>query len=151
MSFSRTSTLGFSIMAAASLMACGAGTGIGVTPFCTGGTGVAMPALSTAVQPILTANCALSGCHAGTAPEEGMNLSSGQTFSNTVNVAAQQVSSLVRVCPGAPDLSYLVHKLQGTQATVGGSGSRMPLGATPLSQTEMIVIRMWITTGAANN
>ena len=149
MSFSRASTLGFSIMAAASLMAC-AGEGTGVKPFCTGGTGMAMPALSTAVQPILTASCALTGCHAGTTPAEGLNLSSGQTFLNTVNVAAQQVPSMVVVCPGAPDSSYLVHKIQGTQATVGGSGSRMPLDA-PLSQTEMIIIRMWITAGAANN
>ncbi|HEY6225271.1 MAG TPA: Ig-like domain-containing protein, partial [Gemmatimonadales bacterium] len=42
--------------------------------------------LSGDVQPILTANCALSGCHisGGTSP----NLSSGSTFGSTVNVVA---------------------------------------------------------------
>ena len=35
--------------------------------------------LSDDVQPIFTSNCALSGCHAGTNPQQGMNLSVGQT------------------------------------------------------------------------
>ena len=102
------------------------------------------------MQPILSANCALSGCHAGTSPQQGMNLSSGQTFSNTVNVPSNQ-SSLDRIEPGQPDQSYLVHKIQGTQATVGGSGGQMPLGGGPLSQSDIDKIRAWITAGAANN
>lgn len=107
--------------------------------------------LSADVQPILTANCALSGCHAGSQPAANQNLSSGLTFSNTVNVPAQQVPALRRVRPFLPDSSYLVQKIQGTQATVGGSGGRMPLGGAPLSSAEIQTIRAWIAAGAPNN
>ena len=82
--------------------------------------------LSGDVQPIFTGNCALTGCHAGSSPEEGMSLGEGQTFSNVVNVAARQLLTMNRVTPNKPDLSYLVHKIQGTHEDVGGSGSQMP-------------------------
>ncbi|MDH3496849.1 MAG: hypothetical protein OER21_08810 [Gemmatimonadota bacterium] len=107
--------------------------------------------LSADVQPILTANCALSNCHAGTRPVLDQNLSAGLTFSNTVNVPAQQVPALRRVRPFLPDSSYLVHKIQGTHATVGGSGGRMPLGGVPLTSAEIQTIRSWIAAGAPNN
>jgi len=110
-----------------------------------GGTGFA-----GAVQPILTANCALSGCHAGASPAQGMNLSSGQAYANIVGVPSIE-SSLLRVKPSEPDSSYLVHKIQGTQGSVGGSGGRMPLGGAALSQTQIDAIRQWITDGAQNN
>jgi hypothetical protein len=103
------------------------------------------------VQPIFTANCAFSGCHAGASPAQGMNLSAGQAYANIVNVAANEAAGLMRVLPGQPDSSYLVHKIQGTQSTVGGSGGRMPLGASALSQTQIDTIRRWITDGAQNN
>ena len=110
--------------------------------------------LSGSVQPILTANCAVSGCHAGSSPQEGMNLSSGLMFSNTVNVLANETVSttmLMRIRPGQPDSSYLVHKIQGTLVTAGGSGGRMPLGRTPLSDGQISTIRSWITLGAIEN
>ena len=110
-----------------------------------GGTGFA-----GAVQPILTANCALSGCHSGASPAQGMNLSSGQAYANIVSVPSIE-SSLMRVKPSEPDSSYLVHKIQGTQGSVGGSGGRMPLGRTALTQTQIDVIRQWIADGAQNN
>jgi hypothetical protein len=49
------------------------------------------------------------------------------------------------VAPTLPDDSYLVHKIEGTQA----AGQRMPLGRAPLSQPEIDAIRLWITNGAA--
>jgi len=108
--------------------------------------------LSTDVQPILTANCALSGCHVGNNPPEGMNLSLGMTFANTVNVKSRQ-SALDRVEPSNPDLSYLVHKIQGTQLDpgVGGLFDRMPRNANPLPQSQIDLIRKWIAEGAKNN
>jgi hypothetical protein len=105
---------------------------------------------AAAVQPIFTANCAFSGCHAGSNPAQGMNLSDGQAYANIVNVQSNE-SSLLRVRPSEPDSSYLVHKIQGTQGSVGGSGGQMPLGRTPLSQTQINIIRQWITDGAQNN
>ena len=107
--------------------------------------------LSSHVQPILTANCALSGCHAGGSPALGQNLSAGQTHANVVNVPSQEVPGMMRVRPLLPDSSYLVHKIQGTQGSVGGSGVRMPLSAGPLTAGQIATIRAWITAGALNN
>jgi hypothetical protein len=103
------------------------------------------------VQPIFSANCALAGCHAGTSPAQGMNLSAGLAYDNIVNVPANERPGMMRVRPLQPDSSYLVHKIQGTQASVGGSGGRMPLGGAPLSDQQISLIRAWIAAGARNN
>ncbi len=107
--------------------------------------------LSGDVQPILTANCAVSGCHAGTSPAVGQNLSAGQAYAAIVNVPSQEAPDLMRVRPSLPDSSYLVHKIQGTQGSVGGSGGRMPLGGNPLTAEQIATIRAWITAGALDN
>ncbi len=122
-----------------------AGDGTGLEEFMPGGDQVT---LSGDVQPIFTSNCALSGCHACTNPQQGMNLSVGQTFANVVNVQAMELSTMNRVTPDEPDNSYLVHKVQGTHLNVGGSGNQMPLGRSPLSQTDIDLIRAWIEAGA---
>jgi hypothetical protein len=59
--------------------------------------------------------------------------------------------------PGAPAISWLMQKLDGTHGAfdgqcVGGScGERMPLGETPLDVDVRDALRMWITDGAAND
>jgi len=114
-----------------------------------GGTGFA-----AAVQPIFTARCAFSNCHAGPNPAQGMNLSAGEAYANIVNVPANEASAttmLMRVRPSFPDSSYLVHKIQGTQNTVGGSGGQMLLSGCCLSQSQIDAIRQWIADGALNN
>ena len=103
------------------------------------------------IQPIFTNSCALSGCHAGGSPAVGMNLSDGQAYTNIVNVAAVALPSMDRISPGEPDSSYLVHKIQGTQAAVGGVGERMPLSGCCLSQAQIESIRAWVEAGAENN
>ena len=129
-------------------LACaGDGTGVDLG----NGNGAGGISLSADVQPIFTGNCALSGCHAAPSPVEGMNLASGQTFSSIVNVRSNE-SSLLRVAPGEPDNSYLVHKIQGTQVTEGGGCcDRMPLERLPLSAAQIETIRSWIAAGAENN
>ena len=107
--------------------------------------------LSADVQPILTANCTFSGCHAGPNAVVGQNLTAGQTFGSVVNVPSVEVPSLRRVRPFLPDSSYLVHKIQGTQASVGGSGGRMPLIGGPLTEEEIETVRAWIAAGALDN
>ncbi len=110
------------------------------------------PTLSGSVQPILNSSCAGSSCHIGNAsPPHGLNLTSGQTHANTVGVPSGQVPSMNRVQPGQPDMSYLVHMVQGTFASVGGAGPQMPLGGSALSQSQINTIRDWITDGAPNN
>ena len=103
------------------------------------------------VQPIFSGGCAFTGCHAGASPAQGMNLGVGKTFSNVVNVASRELPSMNRVTPNQPDISYLVHKIQGTHVGVGGSGSQMPLGRSPLSRDEIDLIRAWIEGGALPN
>lgn len=125
---------------------------------CADGTGVAPPPppppgslrFSTGVQPILTANCAFSECHAGSDPQEGMDLSVGAAHASIVNVPSNQVTRLSRVAPGNPDSSYVVLKLEGSAGAVGGIGTRMPLGGA-LTQAQIDTIRAWIAAGAVNN
>ncbi len=54
---------------------------------------------------------------------------------------------LDRVEPGDPDNSYLIHKLEGTQAV----GDRMPQGGPFLDEETIGDIRQWIADGAPNN
>ena len=139
------SRLTSTVLAMAAGVAC-AGDGTGVD---NGNGNGGVVTLSGDVQPILSQNCTMAGCHSGTSPAQGQNLSTGQTWANTVNVPANE-SALMRILPGKPDLSYLVHKIEGTQA-VSGSGGRMPLGRSPLSQGDIDKIREWIQAGALNN
>jgi len=115
------------------------------------GPGNATATFAGDVQPIFTANCAFSGCHGGGSPAQGMNLSAGQAYQSIVGVPSVELPSMDRIEPGQPDQSYLVNKIQGTQASVGGSGQRMPLGMSPLSQDDIDTIRSWVEAGAINN
>jgi hypothetical protein len=133
---------------AVGLVAC-AGDGTGTGP--DNGTNNGTPTLTADVQPILTQNCAVSGCHSGASPAQGMSLVTGQTIANTVDVASNELPTMDRIEPSDPDQSYLVQKLQGTQAAVGGSGAQMPLGGAALSQAEINTIRQWIAAGAVDN
>jgi len=98
------------------------------------------------VQPIFTANCALSGCHSGTSPASGLDLSSS-AYSKIVNVSSRQRAALFLIKPLDPDNSYLIHKIKGDDI----SGSRMPLGRTPLTVDVIALIENWIRQGAQNN
>ena len=107
--------------------------------------------LNADVQPILSVSCAVSGCHVGPSPVLGQDLSAGRTFASVVDVPSVEAPALRRVRPFLADSSYLVHKIQGTQAAVGGSGERMPLTGGALTEDEIAVIRGWIAAGALNN
>lgn len=93
---------------------------------------------------IFDRNCATSGCHAGSSPAQGMNLSAGVARRNIVGVASRQQPSLLRIDPGDPDNSYLVQKVEGRAA----SGSRMPLGRSALSPELIQLLRDWVAAGA---
>jgi hypothetical protein len=99
------------------------------------------------IQPLFVGNCTFSGCHEGVAPAHSLLLTEGQVYGNTVNVPAIQ-APLLRIHPGLPDSSYLVHKIQGTHASVGGHGLRMPAMLDPLPQRDIDMIREWIAAGA---
>ena len=94
---------------------------------------------------------ACTNCHtdAGRAPAAGLNLRAAVAHAQLVNVSSIQKPGLMRVAPGNPDGSYLVHKLDGRSDIVG---QRMPRTAGPfLTEGQMMVIRRWIELGAPNN
>lgn len=114
-------------------------------------TGTDSATLSTIQSEIFTPNCALSGCHASTSASGGLSLADGESFSNLVGEDSTEATSLKRVLASDPDNSYLINKLEGTQADVGGSGANMPKNAAALSAEDIAQIREWITNGAAND
>lgn len=116
-------------------------------PVGTGEPGV-QPTLGSIQENIFSPSCAVSGCHAGPNPQQGMNLSAGQAHGNLVDVRSNERPELFRVAPGEPDSSYLVHKIEGRSSIVG---ERMPLGSESLSQEEVDAIRTWIENGAPEN
>jgi hypothetical protein len=91
---------------------------------------------------ILTPMC--TGCHVGANAPAGLRLDAGNSYALLVNVPSTQVPNLMRVNPGNPSASYLVHKIEGTAAV----GQRMPRNAPPLSQAQIDLVRSWIAAGA---
>ena len=137
-----------------SLGCAGDGTGLDASgnPLGPGGGSVdTAVSLSRNVQPVFTASCAFSGCHAGSSPAAALNLSQGRTFANTVNRPSQEVPALMRVRPSQPDSSYLIMKLEGTAGSAGGVATRMPLGGNPLPAAQIDLIRRWILAGALDD
>jgi hypothetical protein len=97
------------------------------------------------IQPIFSARCS---CHVS-GFSAGLSLAAGDAFASLVDVPSSQ-SDLDLIEPGEPAKSYLLHKIQGTQRSAGGSGVRMPQGGTlPAAQIEKI--RQWIEQGAQEN
>jgi hypothetical protein len=79
----------------------------------------------------------------------GLNLTSGVSYSNLVSVSSSRRPGAVRVVPGDPENSYLIHKLEGRSDIVG---ERMPRTSGPfLTQGQIQVIKRWIAIGAPNN
>ena len=93
---------------------------------------------------VFSVSCALSGCHAGSAPAAGMNLSAGASYGNIVGVTSTERGDLKRIEPGDPNRSYLVRKIRGDADIVG---SPMPLvGSMTPAQRQLVVD--WVRRGA---
>ena len=102
--------------------------------------------LSQLQESIFSPRCAV--CHSGTGAElpESMNLTSvAESGAALVGVASTQQPAVLRVAPGDPENSYLIHKLEGR---AGIEGVRMPFGGPFLSDAEIDQVRAWITAGA---
>jgi hypothetical protein len=137
---------------AALLLAAGAagcaGNGDGLNqngqPISTGGAGGPISAEFQSIQDnVFTPIC--SKCHIGASAPEGLQLDAGHSYNLLVGVPSSEQPNLLRVKPGDPDDSYVVHKIEGQP---GISGGQMPLGETPLPQATIDAIRQWITDGA---
>ena len=95
------------------------------------------------VQVIFTASCAFSGCHAGSDPAGGLDLTQERAYGALVGVASNSCGPLSRVKPFQPDSSCLVKRVEG-QVT-----PQMPPGGS-LTSGEQAVIRGWIQQGAGS-
>ncbi len=82
----------------------------------------------------------------------GLSLADGYSYEATVNVSSsQQRNGMYLITPGAPEESYLWHKLNDTHNEVGGSGRGMSpgfFGYNSLPQAELDLIETWILSGA---
>jgi hypothetical protein len=125
-------------IAASTLAACGSGDGFDLAS----GGGPLEPTFSSIQANVFTPVC--EQCHTGASAPRGLRLDPANSYAMLVGVPSDEIPSILRVKPGDPAASYLIHKLEGT----AGEGERMPAGLPPLPRTTIDVIRQWITEGA---
>ena len=94
---------------------------------------------------------ACTGCHnaQGARLSGNLNLADGTAYSQIVNVRSSGKAGAIRVIPGDPENSYLIHKIEGRSGIVG---ERMPRTGGPyLTPGQIAIIKRWISEGAPNN
>jgi hypothetical protein len=94
---------------------------------------------------------ACTNCHTnvGRNPSGGMNLTHAVAYDQIVNVPSRGKPSAIRVIPGDPENSYIVHKLEGRP---GIAGLRMPFSGAPfLTDGQILILKRWIAIGAPRN
>lgn len=110
-----------------------------------GGEGL-QPTLRSIQANIFSPICAQPGCHVGATAQQGLMLDTeDNSFLDLVGINSTELPALLRVDPGNPDGSYLVHKIEGRATIVG---AQMPLNQPPLSRAQIEAIRQWIQNGA---
>jgi hypothetical protein len=101
---------------------------------------------------VFAQSCALSSCHVGEPPRSApMSLEEARAYATLVGTPATEAPALLRVAPGDPAASYLMHKLRGTAGSVGGAATRMPLGQPMLDEEVLTGIEAWISRGALDD
>jgi len=108
------------------------------------------PTLSSIQTNIFTPKCVNRGCHNPNGGGAPMSLQTGQSYGAMINVQSGTYAGRLRVNPGNAANSVLYLKVVG-DASVGGAGTRMPLGFPALSAAEVSAIQTWINNGAQNN
>ena len=101
--------------------------------------------LSDIQTKVFNVSCALSGCHGSTNNQAGLLLTTGNSFSNLVNVQSILFSQFNRVEPNNSANSLLIKILKGEVSP------RMPFNRTPLSDAVIDSIAKWIDNGAIDN
>lgn len=103
--------------------------------------------LTRVQREIFTPSCALPACHTGDAPVVGLNLEAGRSRASLAGVESVE-TRLLRVAPFLPEDSYLVIKVRGDAAILGG---RMPRGAPPLQEDRIRLVVDWVRRGAPDD
>ena len=96
---------------------------------------------------IFTPTCAAIGCHDPLGQQQGMVLSAGRAYANTVGKPSTEMPQLARVQPSDPTNSYLYRKITGA----GITGVQMPQGGPYLTAAQVKLVRDWIRRGAPND
>ena len=93
---------------------------------------------------------ACANCHTsvGRNPSGLMDLRDGAAYASLGGVTSPENPGAVRVIPGDPENSYIIHKLEGRAGIVG---TPMPRGNTLLTPGQILVIKRWIELGARND
>lgn len=89
-------------------------------------------------------SCTSSGCHGNSNTQAALNLTTGISYSQLVNVSSRENPSLKRVLPGSSAQSLLILKLEGN-----GTSLMPPSGKLPKEIIDSI--KVWIDKGALNN
>ena len=95
---------------------------------------------------IFTPSCAKSGCHSGSRPPLGLDLSAGVAFDNIVDVPSAEEPQRKLIEPGDPSSSYLLSKLDQP-----AQRSQHTLGEPVLGNATIQKLREWIAAGASND
>lgn len=113
------------------------------------------PTLSSLKSDYFAKGCTFSGCHDSKTAEAGLDLQSDGLHARLVDIAVSDENAGPRgklyVVAGDPDASFLLQKVEGTQAA--DEGALMPDGAEePISpQCRIAKLREWIANGAKDD
>ena len=99
---------------------------------------------ATEIRPILTSQCAVSGCHGGTQGQNGLSM---ENASYSTVLAITGASGTKFIVPGSATTSAFYQKVKNPPEF----GERMPKDRAPLSNLNVQKIRDWINSGALNN
>ena len=105
--------------------------------------------LAQNVQPVFNRYCAAGGCHGGSFPQKGLNLSTtASSYAGLVGVTSAEVAPRNRVVKFDSPSSWLMDTHEDPSPSFG---DQMPQLLPPLSTSTIQVLRDWIDQGAANN
>ncbi|MFN8438571.1 MAG: hypothetical protein U0V72_13190 [Cytophagales bacterium] len=91
------------------------------------------------IKPLLTLNCALSGCHMGNSPSGGLNLESDKAYIELTNIKSGYIDTL------APKRSLLYSSLVSTDNPMP------PKPFSKLNDCDIQLIVQWMQEGGKNN
>ncbi|APR82425.1 Isopentenyl-diphosphate delta-isomerase [Minicystis rosea] len=95
------------------------------------------------VESMLRERCSGASCHGGTDNlGGGLDLASAGAFERMYGHPSGACGEML-ISPEGPEKSLLFQKIDGTTTC----GAKMPLGADPLSTTDLACVRAWITQG----